>query len=67
MSQKLGINVDPAHLTLRELKRHNLGQGRALEAIKGVSEQAYRENSIAMAIDAVEKELREIGFNLTCY
>ena len=34
MSRKLGINIDPAQLTLKELQAHNLAQERALKAIK---------------------------------
>jgi dynein heavy chain, axonemal len=67
MSRKLGINIDPAQLTLKELQTHNLAQGRALEAIKGVSEVASKENSIKLAVDGIEKEVREIGFATVPY
>lgn len=67
MSEKLGITgvtIDPHTLTLKSLQKHKLTRGAALDAIKGVSEVAYKENAIKMAIDAVEKELKEIAF--TC-
>lgn len=62
MSAQLGINIDPQVLNLKSLKKHQLTQGEALEAIRGVSEVAYKENSIKMAIDSIEKELKEISF-----
>ena len=64
MSEQLGVNIDPQALTLRCLQKHRLTQGAALDAIKGVSEVAYKENAVKMAIDIVEKELKEIAF--TC-
>lgn len=62
MSEQLGINIDPQTLTLRCLQKHKLTQRAALDAIKGVSEVAYKENAVKMAIDLVEKELKEIAF-----
>jgi hypothetical protein len=67
MSRKLGINIDPSQLTLKELFAHNLAQGKALDAIKGVSEVASKENSIKLAIDGIEKEIKEIGFECINY
>ena len=47
MSDKLeGLDIDPTKLTLMELKKHGLAKGKALEAIKNVSETAFKENSI---------------------
>ena len=67
MSQKLGVNIDPALLTLKGLEKHGLAEGKALEAIRGVSEVAYKENSVKAAIDAAERELRDIGFECMLY
>ena len=64
MSEQLGINIDPSTLTLKDLQKHKLTMRSALDAIKGVSEVAYKENAVKMAIDIVEKELKEISF--TC-
>ena len=62
MSEQLGINIDPQVLTLKCLQQNELTQRAALDAIKGVSEVAYKENAVKMAVDAVEKELKEIAF-----
>ena len=67
MSQKLGVNIDPAQLTLKGLEKHGLAEGKALEAIRSVSEVAYKENSVKAAIDAAERELRDIGFETIGY
>lgn len=64
MSAQLGMDIDPRVLTLDSLQENQLTQGAALEAIKGVSEEAYKENAVKMAVDAIERELREIAF--TC-
>lgn len=67
MSAKLGVTIDPAVLTLKLLKEHQLSQGKALEAIRGVSEVAFKENSLKVSMDAVEKELHEISFTADMY
>ena len=67
MSNLLGVNVDPTCLTLTDIKLKKLYMGETLEAIKNVSGVAFKENSIRMAIDGIEREVAEIGFECTTY
>lgn len=67
MSNLLGVNVDPAYLTMTDIKLKKLYMGETLEAIKNVSGVAFKENSIRMAIDAIEREIREICFECLPY
>lgn len=67
MSALLGVNVDPNNLTMTDIKMKKLYMGDTLEAIKNVSGVAFKENSIRMAIDAIEREIREIYFECIPY
>lgn len=67
MSSLLGVNVDPTNLTMTDIKLKKLYMGDTLEAIKNVSGVAFKENSIRMAIDAIEREIKEICFECIPY
>lgn len=63
MSDKLGLDVDPANLTLNRLKANKLLSLQAiLEAVREVSAQAFRENAMRIAMDGIEKALIETSF-----
>jgi hypothetical protein len=63
MSDKLGIDVDPAHVTLNRLKAHEgLSLQAILEAVREVSAQAFRENAMRIAIEGIEKALIDTSF-----
>ena len=42
-------------------------EGKALDTIKGVSDMASKQNSVKLALDALEKEIRDIGFECETY
>jgi hypothetical protein len=67
MSELLGVNVDPTYLTMTDIKEKKLYMGDTLEAIKNVSGVAFKENSIRMQIDGIEREIREIFFETSTY
>ena len=54
-------------MTLTDLKKANLFGGTALDTIKGVSDMASKQNAIKLALDALEKEIREITFECLIY
>ena len=54
-------------MTLTDLQVHNLSEGRALDTIKGVSDMASKQNSVKLALDALDKEIKEIGFECETY
>ena len=63
MSEKLGMDVDPNHLTLNRLKNNQrLSLQAILEAVREVSAQAFRENALRIAMEGIEKALVETTF-----
>ena len=67
MSNLLGVNVDPTCLTLTDIKLKKLYMGETLEAIKNVSGVAFKENSIRIAIDAIDNEYKAIRLECQPY
>jgi hypothetical protein len=48
MSAKLGMRIDPTQLNLKLLREMGLNSEKAMDAIKTVSEVAYKENSLKL-------------------
>lgn len=67
MSAIVGRNIDPSVLTMSEIQLQNLQKGSTMDAIKLVSGIAFKENSIKLSIDAIEREIKEITFESTPY
>lgn len=67
MNEELDMHLDPASMTLADLKEKNLTSGMFFECIKAVADVASKENNIKMALDAIDKELLEICFNIGIY
>lgn len=54
------MTIDPSVMSIHTLQKNGLTQEKALDAVREVSEIAYKENAIKLMVDTVENEVRDI-------
>jgi dynein heavy chain len=67
MSRLIKQQIDPVHISMKDVQTRGLANPETLEAIKQVSGIAFKENSIKLAIDQIEREIKELSFETMAY